>query len=443
MVRLINPPSLSGLERKLLRLIQFYQTTPKGQLPDSLEVCRLVEYVQTVDFSLRKMKKPLLEKNIANLLVKCTEVSPILVEKETADTEMVPVEGSILEVEAQPIQQEEEHIVPVEDISQNSNVPNNEVALPNVQSQSYNKQNTNAKRRQREYACDERENKRHKSATVDSKYPVPTTRLSDLGGVEVCIEEILELIAMPLTHPEVYLHTGVQPPRGILLHGPPGCGKTLLANAIAGELGVPFLSISAPSVVSGMSGESEKKIREIFQEASEMAPCLMFIDEIDAITPKRETAQREMERRIVAQLLTSMDDLSWEKNNYKPVLIIGATNRPDSLDSALRRAGRFDREIALSVPGEEAREKILQVLSKKLRLSGNFDFKALAKQTAGYVGADLNALTCAAGMIAVRRIFESIRKEPVSIKGNESSEVSTIDEEPFLLHIQILSLKKN
>ncbi|KAJ1915691.1 Ribosome biogenesis ATPase rix7 [Tieghemiomyces parasiticus] len=239
-----------------------------------------------------------------------------------------------------------------------------------------------------------------------------TVRLADVGGVDACIEEVLEYIAMPLLHPEVYLFTGVPPPRGILLHGPPGCGKTLLANAIAGELGVPFLQISAPSVVSGMSGESEKKIRDVFSEARVLAPCLLFIDEIDAITPKRETAQREMERRIVAQLLTCLDDLAWEKTGNRPVLIIGATNRADALDPALRRAGRFDREISMTVPDERARESILRVQCGKLRLAGDFDFKDLAKKTPGYVGADLNALTSAAGMIAVKRIFQMLKEQP-------------------------------
>ncbi|KAJ2791260.1 Ribosome biogenesis ATPase rix7, partial [Coemansia helicoidea] len=219
--------------------------------------------------------------------------------------------------------------------------------------------------------------------------------------------EVLELIVMPLKHPEIYTHTGVQPPRGVLLHGPPGCGKTLLANAIAGEVGVPFLQISAPSVVSGMSGESEKKLREVFDEARELAPCIVFIDEIDAITPKRENAQREMERRIVAQMLTCIDDLSWDKTGNRPVLLIGATNRPDSLDPALRRAGRFDREISMAVPDEDAREQILRVLCRSLRLSGDFDVRELAKRTPGYVGADLTALTTAAGMIAVKRIFRA------------------------------------
>ncbi|KAG8752976.1 hypothetical protein FRC11_007836, partial [Ceratobasidium sp. 423] len=173
---------------------------------------------------------------------------------------------------------------------------------------------------------------------VKASHEPPTTRLSDLGGVTDAVEKLLELVALPVCHPEVYLHTGVQPPRGVLLHGPPGCGKTMLANAIAGELGVPFISVSAPSIVSGMSGESEKTLRDTFDEAKKNAPCLLFIDEIDAITPKRESAQREMERRIVAQFLTCMDDLAWEHTEHKPVMVIGATNRPDSLDPALRPA---------------------------------------------------------------------------------------------------------
>ncbi|KAJ3510689.1 hypothetical protein NLJ89_g4529 [Agrocybe chaxingu] len=271
----------------------------------------------------------------------------------------------------------------------------------------------NGKRKLRSTRVAEGSSKRSKttatsSGSIAKDYSPPTTRLSDLGGVEACAEKMLELVAMPICHPEIYLHTGVQPPRGVLLHGPPGCGKTLLAHAIAGELGVPFISISAPSIVSGMSGESEKTLRDTFEEAKRVAPCLLFIDEIDAITPKRESAQREMERRIVAQFLTCMDDMSWEKNDNKPVIVIGATNRPDSLDAALRRAGRFDHEISMGVPDDEARSKILQVLCAKLRLEGDFNFVTLAKATPGYVGADLAALTGAAGIIAVKRIFKQL-----------------------------------
>ncbi|KAH3763713.1 26S proteasome regulatory complex [Pelomyxa schiedti] len=236
----------------------------------------------------------------------------------------------------------------------------------------------------------------------------PTVRYADVGGIEPVLQDVRELIEYPLTHPEIYQHLGVEPPRGILLHGPPGCGKTLLANAIAGELGVRFYNISAPEIVSGMSGESEAKIRSLFFEAASHAPCLVFIDEIDAITPKRDTAQREMERRIVAQLLTCLDGLSLSATNGAPVIVIGATNRPDALDPALRRAGRFDREIALGIPDLKARARILQVLSQKLRLSGDFNFELIATKTSGFIGADLAAVAKEAAVIAVHRCFEQL-----------------------------------
>ncbi|KIK70588.1 hypothetical protein GYMLUDRAFT_65810 [Collybiopsis luxurians FD-317 M1] len=291
---------------------------------------------------------------------------------------------------------------------------------PNVPSVAENSSTSsvNGKRKMRSARTTDESSKRQKvtSGSVPSRdYTPPSTRLADLGGVDACVEKMLEYIAMPLCHPEIYLHTGIQPPRGVLLHGPPGCGKTMLANAMAGELGVPFINISAPSIVSGMSGESEKTLRDAFEEAKRLAPSLLFIDEIDAITPKRESAQREMERRIVAQFLTCMDELSWEKTDNKPVAVIGATNRPDSLDAALRRAGRFDHEISMGVPDDEAREKILRVLLSKLRLEGNFDFAALAKATPGYVGADLSSLTAAAGIIAVKRIFKQLSDGELSL----------------------------
>ncbi|KAJ3017062.1 hypothetical protein HKX48_003743 [Thoreauomyces humboldtii] len=270
------------------------------------------------------------------------------------------------------------------------------------------------KRRQRDTLSGQEPKKRRSALPASEKWPTPTARLSDLGGMDGCVEEVLKLIGMPVKHPEIYSHIGTEPPRGILFHGPPGCGKTMLAHAIAGEFGVPFINISAPSVVSGMSGESEKKLREIFEEAKELAPCILFIDEIDAITPKRETAQREMERRIVAQLLTCMNDLSMEKTDGKPVIVIGATNRPDSLDPALRRGGRFDREISIGVPDQPSRLKILEKLCSKLRLSGDLDLNQLAKMTPGYVGADLSALTAEAGMLAVSRFFSTLKSRIVA-----------------------------
>eukprot|EP01134_Creolimax_fragrantissima_P000702 CFRG0702T1 len=252
----------------------------------------------------------------------------------------------------------------------------------------------------------------------------PSARYSDIAGIEAILQDVRELIEYPLTHPEIYVHLGIEPPRGILLHGLPGTGKTLLANAIAGELGVSFLKISAPEVVSGMSGESEAKIRELFDQAKELAPAIIFIDEIDAIAPKRENAQREMERRMVAQLLTSMDDVCMENTtNNAPVIIIGATNRPDSLDPALRRAGRFDREICLGAPDRHARARILSVLCAKLRLSGEIDMEKLGGMTAGFVGADLAGVTREAAVLAVHRIFSELYNKDSSKLALEDAEV--------------------
>ncbi|KAL1263567.1 hypothetical protein QQF64_006306 [Cirrhinus molitorella] len=230
-----------------------------------------------------------------------------------------------------------------------------------------------------------------------------SVKFEDFGGSEETLEEVCKLL-IHMRHPEVYQRLGVVPPRGFLLHGPPGCGKTLLAQAVAGEVGLPMLKISAPELVSGVSGESEQKLRELFEQAISSAPCILFIDEIDSITPKREIASKDMERRIVAQLLTCMDDLN-SLSEPAQVLVIGATNRPDSLDPALRRAGRFDREICLGIPDEGARLKILKTLCRKITLPEDFDYRQLARLTPGYVGADLMALCREAAMTTVNRIL--------------------------------------
>uniref|UniRef100_A0AAQ5Y0I9 Nuclear VCP like n=1 Tax=Amphiprion ocellaris TaxID=80972 RepID=A0AAQ5Y0I9_AMPOC len=231
----------------------------------------------------------------------------------------------------------------------------------------------------------------------------PTLTFEDVGGNEDTLTEVCKLL-IHMRHPEVYQQLGMVPPRGFLLHGPPGCGKTLLAQAVAGELQLPMLKVSAPELVSGVSGESEQKLRELFDLAVSSTPCILFIDEIDAITPKREVASKDMERRIVAQLLTCMDDLN-SLTVTAQVLVIGATNRPDSLDPALRRAGRFDREICLGIPDEGARQRILKTLCRKLNLPEDFDYQKLARLTPGYVGADLMALCREAAMSAVNRIL--------------------------------------
>lgn len=252
--------------------------------------------------------------------------------------------------------------------------------------------------------------KRKAAPETDRSAPTHVT-LSDLGGMDGVIRQLEDLIVLPLLRPEIYTASRIQPPRGVLLHGPPGCGKTMLANAFAAELGVPFIPLSAPSIVSGMSGESEKALRDRFEEASKVAPCLVFIDEIDAITPKRESAQREMEKRIVAQLLTCMDDLALEKTGGKAVIILAATNRPDSLDPALRRGGRFDKEINLGVPNDIVREQILRALTRQMALADGFDFKHLAKATPGFVGADLNDLVSTAGSVAIKKFLDTLKHE--------------------------------
>lgn len=226
---------------------------------------------------------------------------------------------------------------------------------------------------------------------------------ADVGGMDKALKELCELI-LHIKHPEMYRHIGLPPPRGFLLHGAPGTGKTLLAHAIAGQLDVLLIEVPATELVAGVSGESEERIREIFEQAASFAPCVLFIDEIDAISSNRQTAQKDMERRIVAQLLSSLDNLSKLKFGDQ-VLVIGATNRADSLDPALRRVGRFDHEISLGIPDRNARAQILQIISRNLKLDRPFDFDEMAALTPGYVGADLLALATRAASTAIKRII--------------------------------------
>ena len=236
---------------------------------------------------------------------------------------------------------------------------------------------------------------------------VPRTTYEDMGGLHEEIQRIREMVELPLRHPELFQRLGIEPPKGVLLHGPPGCGKTLLARAVANESEANFFSINGPEIMSKFYGESEAKIREIFQQAQQNAPSIIFIDELDAIAPKREEVTGEVERRVVAQLLALMDGLAGRGN----VIVIGATNRPGALDPALRRPGRFDREIEIGVPDKPARYDILQIHTRGMPLAQDVDLKKLKDMTHGYTGADLAALCRETAMKALRRYLPEINLE--------------------------------
>ena len=237
---------------------------------------------------------------------------------------------------------------------------------------------------------------------IDSS--VPRITYDELGGLKNEVQKIREMVELPMRHPELFEKIGVEAPKGVLLYGPPGTGKTLLAKAVAGETNAHFISISGPEIMGKHYGESEERIREIFTQAEENAPSIIFIDEIDSIAPKRDEVSGELEKRIVSQLLTLMDGM---KSRGK-VVVIAATNRPDSIDSALRRPGRFDREIEIGIPDDEGRFDILSIHTRGMPIDEKVDLKQIAKTTHGFVGADLEVLSKEAAMRSLRRILPEI-----------------------------------
>jgi transitional endoplasmic reticulum ATPase len=226
----------------------------------------------------------------------------------------------------------------------------------------------------------------------------------DLGGIGSTIDQIREMVELPLRYPEIFERLGVDPPKGVLLYGPPGTGKTRLARAVANESDANFFSIAGPEIMGSAYGESERRLREIFEEAGKSSPSIIFIDEIDSIAPKRGQVQGETEKRLVAQLLTLLDGLEPRQN----VVVIAATNRPEAIDEALRRPGRFDREIVIGVPDERGRREILAIHTRGMPLDGGVNLPELARRTYGFVGADLAALAREAAIEAVRRIMPQI-----------------------------------
>jgi len=257
------------------------------------------------------------------------------------------------------------------------------------------------------YITDDTEVEIRQEPVKSSEYPLlaRSTRVTweDIGDLEEAKERIREIVELPLKHPEIFQRLGIEPPKGILLYGPPGTGKTLLAKALANEIGAYFIAVNGPEIMSKFYGESEERLREVFKEAQENAPAIIFIDEIDSIAPKRSEVIGEVEKRVVAQLLTLMDGIQ-ERGK---VIVIGATNRPDDIDPALRRPGRFDREIEIRPPDEKGRFEILQVHTRNMPLAEDVDLREIAKMTKGYTGADLAALAKEAAMAALREFMKS------------------------------------
>jgi transitional endoplasmic reticulum ATPase len=263
---------------------------------------------------------------------------------------------------------------------------------------------------------------------------IPEINYEDIGGLSEEIRKIREMVEIPLKHPELFRKLGIEAPKGVLLHGPPGTGKTLLAKAVATESEANFILLNGPEIMSKFYGESEKKIRDIFEEAEKTAPSIIFIDEIDAIAPKREETQGEVERRVVSQILTMMDGL---KSRGK-VIVIGATNRVNSIDPALRRPGRFDREIEISVPRKEGRLAILKIHTRNMPLTKDVKLEDLAAVTHGFVGADLESLTKEAAMNVLRKFLPQIKLDKEEEIPPEVLEKMTVKHEDFTEALKVV-----
>jgi len=254
----------------------------------------------------------------------------------------------------------------------------------------------------------------------------PSVTYEDIGGLDDELEQVREMIELPMRHPELFQQLGIEPPKGVLLHGPPGTGKTLMARAVANEIDAYFTDISGPEIMSKYYGESEEQLREVFEEATDISPAVVFIDEIDSIAPKRGETSGDVERRVVAQLLSLMDGLE-ERGQ---VIVIGATNRVDAIDPALRRGGRFDREIEVGVPDKDGRKEILQVHTRGMPLVDGIDLEKYAENTHGFVGADIEQLTKEAAMNALRRIRPELDLEEDEIDA-ETLEKLQVTEKDF------------
>lgn len=269
---------------------------------------------------------------------------------------------------------------------------------------------------------------------------IPRITYDELGGLKKEVQKIREMVELPMRHPELFEKLGIEAPKGVLLYGPPGTGKTLLAKAVAGETNSHFTALSGPEIMGKYYGESEERLREIFKQAEENTPSIIFIDEIDSIAPKRDEVTGEVEKRIVSQLLTLMDGM---KARGK-VVVIAATNRPDSIDPALRRPGRFDREIEIGIPDEEGRLEILQIHTRGMPVDEKIELKQFARVTHGFAGADLESLAKEAAMRSLRRILPDIdlQQEKISTEILQKIKISEDDFKEALKEVRPSALRE-
>lgn len=265
----------------------------------------------------------------------------------------------------------------------------------------------------------------YQSSSGESESDVPDVTYEDIGGLNRELEKVREMIELPMRHSELFDRVGIEPPKGVLLHGPPGTGKTLMAKAVANEVDASFSSISGPEIMSRFYGESEERLRDLFEEAEEMAPSVIFIDEIDAIAPSRGDSGGDVEQRIVAQLLSLMDGLE----DRGDIVVIGATNRVDDLDNALRRGGRFDRELEIGVPDKEGRREIFGIHTRSMPLKEDIDLDEYAEKTYGFVGSDIQSMTKEAAMCAIRRVRPELDLEQDEIPASVLAEIDVCKED--------------
>ncbi|KAI0101860.1 putative AAA family ATPase/60S ribosome export protein Rix7 [Nemania sp. FL0031] len=422
------PRILHGLDRDVYQIIRKLEDQHvDDKKPPRFTISGVYDAIKQSNSSLARQKKRPLEDSIDRVLRLWKEEKQE--EDEEADMEEVDAEPS-------PKPKARDYSLLNKQITKSWNIPKaqpSEMTTPEPSASLETERQPNGEPKTKKRRA-ERKEKEDRTPPTDSS-------LRDLGGMEDAIRILVKSITWPMHAPEACEEGLVKPARGVLIHGPPGCGKTMLAKAYAASLGVAFIPVSAPSLVAGMSGESEKKIRELYDEAKKLAPCLIFIDEIDAIMGKRENAQREMEKRIVAQMLTCMDDCDPQKLGGKLVVTLAATNRPDSIDPALRRAGRFNYEIGLGIPNETAREAILRKMLSKVPFADDVDCKMLAKRTPGFVGADLEDLISVAQNDLATELMSEITQTTSSAAMDVDSD--TQDSPSIKLHYAILAAPLN